>query len=123
MTVNEYRKLWVDALRSGAYKQCRNNLFEDGKYCAQGVGAEVFYQLGVKEMRKDEEGKFSGLYWQFWKAFCACVNMNYTELSMVSDMNNCGATFDQIADWLEAQWASEQQQVAAEKVSNVPVHV
>ena len=31
------KKLWIKALRSGEFKQCRGHLAKDGKYCALGV--------------------------------------------------------------------------------------
>ena len=31
------KKLWIKALRSGEFKQCKGYLSKDGKYCALGV--------------------------------------------------------------------------------------
>lgn len=37
----EVKKLWVDALRSGKFKQARNTLKLDGGYCCLGVLCEI----------------------------------------------------------------------------------
>lgn len=36
------RKKWVDALRSGKFKQGKGNLKADNKFCCQGVACELF---------------------------------------------------------------------------------
>jgi hypothetical protein len=36
-----HRKLWVDALRSGKYGQCRDQLIDGNEYCCLGVLADI----------------------------------------------------------------------------------
>src|SRR5688500_15014524 len=40
-------RLWVDALRSGDYKQGRHYLQADGKFCCLGVACQVAVAAGV----------------------------------------------------------------------------
>ena len=41
------KKLWIKALRSGEFKQCKNYLSKDGKYCALGVLSVLALMEGV----------------------------------------------------------------------------
>ena len=43
-TTEEARKLWVEALRSGQYKQATHRLASSEGYCCLGVACEVFMQ-------------------------------------------------------------------------------
>lgn len=47
MTPEEARKAWVEALRSGEYKQGKGFLTIDGKYCCLGVACELAVADGV----------------------------------------------------------------------------
>ncbi len=38
----EARQLWLAALRSGEFRQCKNQLCDGEKYCCLGVACEVF---------------------------------------------------------------------------------
>ncbi len=46
MTKNTQK--WIDALRSGKYKQTSSHLSLDGKFCCLGVACEVAIANGVK---------------------------------------------------------------------------
>ena len=37
----DFKKRWVEALRSGDYEQGRHSLYEDGKYCCLGVACAI----------------------------------------------------------------------------------
>ena len=41
-TFKERRKLLVEALRSGRYKQCRTRLRDEDRYCCLGVACDVY---------------------------------------------------------------------------------
>lgn len=45
----EFKKKWIDALRSGEYKQGKCSLYADGAYCCLGV-AGILNGLSHKEM-------------------------------------------------------------------------
>lgn len=48
------QKKWVEALRSGKYKQGTSRLSRDGYYCCLGVACEIFAKaLGLKISLKD----------------------------------------------------------------------
>lgn len=46
-TLQKRRKKWIDALRSGKYKQCIRALSFDGGFCCLGVACEVALDSGV----------------------------------------------------------------------------
>ena len=45
----EIKSLWVDALRSGKYKQCRSQLSHSGRYCCLGVLELLAFERDVIE--------------------------------------------------------------------------
>jgi hypothetical protein len=47
----EIKKLWIDALRSGKYKQSFGELFGNGCHCALGVLVEVAIEQGTPVKR------------------------------------------------------------------------
>lgn len=52
----EIKALWIDALRSGDYKQCRNQLRQGDTFCCLGVLTELAVQAGaVKAGEVDED--------------------------------------------------------------------
>lgn len=53
MITDEFRKQWVDALRSGSYEQGQSALRENGKYCCLGVACNLVPEF--KWVIKDDE--------------------------------------------------------------------
>ena len=102
VTKEEYatrRKAWIDALRSGKYKQGHGCLGDDVQgYCCLGVGCAV---TGVKFHHTDavsvEFTKWVGL--RLSVGVCE-INNRITSLMRMND--NVGYTFDQIADVIES---------------------
>ena len=48
------KKLWIKALESGEFKQCRGHLSRDGKYCALGVLSVLSLLEGVCTYREEK---------------------------------------------------------------------
>lgn len=108
-------KQWVEALRSGKYKQGKQALCKDGKYCCLGVRCEV----------EGFEGIASGEYTSFGCDLFMLPSKS-TAYPFISDSgdfpsgvriaiggltsgalvgcNDSGLTFLQIADIIEAVW-------------------
>jgi hypothetical protein len=110
----EIKKKWIDALRSGEYKQTRGRLRFDDCYCALGVLADIV----VKEQKLDENGL--PYYWWIDNTF-HCKNgiigydvslpypfrkdtgLEYAELIIhANDINS--ESFGQIADIIEKEF-------------------
>ncbi len=53
-----YKKLWVEALRSDKYKQGRNRLRRDNKFCCLGVLCDVFRKRQKKKVIRWEGNRF-----------------------------------------------------------------
>jgi len=49
-------RLWAAELKSGKYKQGRNKLCKDGKYCCLGVACEAAIKRGVKLKVEYDDG-------------------------------------------------------------------
>lgn len=89
---------WVEALRSGKFKQCGQAMESNGAYCCLGVLHITLYPnafwryLPVEEVNKrysEIEGKLD---------VCPFIIMN----------DNEGKTFEEIADYIEVTYLKEQ---------------
>lgn len=115
-----HRKLWVNALRSGEYKQCKRVLSNKTEYCCLGVlcevaiknGLEVKKVIGDHEIEYDEEhGSLpqSVAEWAGLKSrtgglkkdaeYCETIGRNMDSLANLNDYGN--RNFEQIADIIE----------------------
>ncbi|MEM6815307.1 MAG: hypothetical protein AAF600_13130 [Bacteroidota bacterium] len=104
----EFAEKWIEALRSGKYNQGKGYLHNDGGYCCLGVACRIF---GTS--KNNLEGK---TYIFKQKKFDSHLMLPKTNqipdllkgdlnesdfVSKVSEMNDRGLTFNQIADWVE----------------------
>lgn len=98
MMQEKYKGPWIEALRSGKYKQGRRTLCWDNTYCCLGVLAEINGHL--------QKTPFIN------KSCYTCYDTLPSDLAMefgingvmydLMDMNdNKKWTFNQIADWIE----------------------
>jgi hypothetical protein len=97
------KKQWVKALRSGAFKQTKNKLCRNGRFCCLGVLATLHPAVDSptdKEMIKllsmaEENGMPHDdvLEWAGLKPQEACL---------LATKNDDGHTFPEIADYIEA---------------------
>ena len=103
----ELKRVWVEALRSGQYEQCKDtlhNLTRDS-YCCLGVAAKVWGLATDEEMGVEQN--IDGVA-------CGEVPKNlYDELRSIMgldlsdrgvNMNDRGKPFPLIADMIEADW-------------------
>ena len=106
----ENRKKWVEALRSGKYKQGTGLLFDGEKYCCLGVLCEVakinrsfndngFFIYGDSEAfaSSPEAMNFVGLETEsgsFWSD---------NSENHLTRLNDDGATFSELADIIESE--------------------
>lgn len=119
LTLQERRKAFTDALRSGEYNQCKGQLQDSKGYCCLGVACVVYEKLTGEELNKDTAGQLVGgtlpqnvqtfygieddlgVYW--------CVRGGRTALSALNDVRNY--TFNQIADVVDSNprglWSPE----------------
>ena len=80
------KQTWIDALRSGQYKQGIRELYNEGThcYCVLGVHAALF-----------NSADSIGLYWLQKEEIPEEIQ------EMMVDMNDSGRSFEQLADWIE----------------------
>src|ERR1051325_9041929 len=98
---NDLVSQWLEALRSGSYKQARGALrcdSDDGlRFCCLGVLREVAAKNGVRirrAMTSDPLDQVDA------RQLAALSYENQRRLSRMND--DAGKTFPEIADWLEA---------------------
>jgi len=106
MTIEENRKKWIAALRSGEYDQGRAYLCKDGKYCCLGVAAHT---LGIKVTKE-----FDGIVWfdeseatapkslQEMLGLWGDNGLSSDGMYSLTELNDNGTPFYRIADKLEA---------------------
>lgn len=113
MTLSPNQTLWVEALRSGHYKQGTGLLCKNGAYCCLGVAAELFATPETRrETRDDGAIRFDG-------AVSVAPHYVTEALDLITDtgsitsrclslasLNDEGLTFDQIADVI-TNWSDD----------------
>jgi len=96
----EYRK-WLDALRSGEYKQCQDKLTDGEGFCCLGVYCEVNgIEIPVRNAEPDDDtpGANGDAYNELRKRL---PDLGLVGLSKCSSMNDNGTSFAEIADFVE----------------------
>ena len=110
LTTEEARKKWVEALRSGKYKQSRQFLHSEEGYCCLGVACDIFAkELSIERKEEKSLEYFNGQSYSLplnvknLLGLCGVEGMNLNPnkpcLSYLNDKEEL--TFDQIADKLE----------------------
>lgn len=90
----DLKQPWIDALRSGKFKQTKNNLKDGTGHCCLGVLCELSPEK-FKESLKDgffEEELIDFIYWS---------GMSMAMMDVLAQKNDSGKTFDEIADYIE----------------------
>lgn len=121
MSLNpEVKKLWVDALRSGDYKQGNGKLLLDGKYCCIGVLCDLMIKSGAdteghvsKRLRPDGPDCWglpdgpSRIALQDWAGMDVSAHRTQVRIGRYTATlffhNDQGRTFNKIADAIEEQ--------------------
>lgn len=106
MTKQEVRKLWVEALRSGEYKQGKGMLkSEDNEFCCLGVLTDICVKRGITDENSlqryypvDSVMRSVGLAEQAGKFY----TNTRIEPSFLSVLNDDGVSFSEIADIIES---------------------
>ena len=102
-----FAKKWVNALRSGKYKQCQKTLHDGEGFCCLGVAIDL---LGVK-WRKSVDGEY---YPGYSREHMVLPDKIRKQIGMknqagrvvcnnvyLSELNDNGKSFDEIADIIE----------------------
>jgi len=113
-------KKWVTALRSGKYKQGKEYLCDDGKYCCLGVLCDIYNKERVKSKKRSiiEDDK-STSYLHFdgaWEVLPECVRewagmeSSTGALSLkdmdtsLAELNDHGKKFSTLANTIEKHY-------------------
>lgn len=99
-------EIWINALRSGEFKQGYNQLQKGDTYCCLGVACKVL--IPEHKLEIDEDGDMYGImpgiqsYCPKWLDEIAEDFTNKTGRELPNLNDAAGLTFDEIADLLEA---------------------
>jgi hypothetical protein len=97
----KYKGSWVHALRSGNFKQGRGALHDltNGSYCCLGVLCKI---AGVPErINRDHSGTFDKQSVFLSDRLLAEFDIPGELETKLSNKNDCGASFAEIAAWIE----------------------
>lgn len=96
------KKKWVEALRSGEYKQGKGVLkSKDSEFCCMGVLADLLYEGEWEHVSRISAGWIRGQAGALNKETLSYCNMLTGEQNILAKMNDEGHSFNQIADWIE----------------------
>lgn len=113
-------KKWVTALRSGKYKQGKEYLCDDGKYCCLGVLCDIYNKERVKSKKRSiiEEDKdanyirFDGQWevlpesvmeWAGMESATGALSLRDIDTSL-AEMNDNGKKFSTLANTIEKHY-------------------
>ncbi len=103
-----FKKKWLEALRSGKYKQATGQLEKEGEYCCLGVACKI---AGYSDNKMGDMGKLFKSH--FPRIPQVLDDRNTVHLKSIDgfsvnasqqlvDLNDSGGkSFKQIADWIE----------------------
>jgi len=107
----EFKEKWLEALRSGDYKQIGSELCAGGKYCCIGVAGKV---LGMRDSTleangtfdtdndgKDWNGNFKYMKSKVPSSILGSIRSSETVATLTHMNDSEGKSFDEIADWIE----------------------
>ena len=98
-----FAKRWVDALRSGDYKQGKHYLESDGNYCCLGVACRIQVpsaNLSLKSwIRYEHDGVSYTVLNKMPKLLIGDEENEF--VSMLARMNDRDVSFNEIANWIE----------------------
>lgn len=116
----EIKAQWVAALRSGEYEQGAGHLHRGDTFCCLGVLCDLAIKAGAPEVKEYlhppwSMTAYSGSEWNLPPSVMEWARLNNSDPFLVfkrgevnvrhrvSDINDSGVTFDEIADLIEAQ--------------------
>lgn len=107
MMDQEIKTQWVSALRSGEYKQGREELRRDDRFCVFGVLCDLAVKAGMAEWRHEPQqaiwdGMEKGFYGPTWRILVwADLRGNFDSVRELAELNDSGWSFEQIATLIE----------------------
>jgi len=102
----EFKKKWVEALRSGKYKQGKGALHRRNCFCCLGVVCMLFdispTQLGEAGYIQNRDDKYTvDADVSMIPDLIKGDNIENEIVTFISNSNDSGSTFEEIADWIE----------------------
>lgn len=103
--MNPNAKAWVAALRSGKYEQGRHALNRNNKFCCLGVLCEVAIERGlpIKKTQQGSSVAYDGFLAAPSEAVYQWAGIDRSGVSTLARKNDDGATFEQIARYIESE--------------------
>lgn len=103
----EVKKKWIEALRSGEYKQGHNALrvISEGGfgYCCLGVLCDLMKQSGLGDWVGFSDFMYADQIQRSYPQFeiLEKIDMSFEASRILSSMNDQGCSFEEISNWIE----------------------
>jgi hypothetical protein len=97
----EVKRVWINELRSGRYKQTDGALRRKGSYCCLGVLCDMSKASKWEATPLGWEHKYGGMAGLPPASVREWAELSRRAQDELSHLNDCGATFAKIADWIE----------------------
>ena len=102
----EIKKKWVEALRSGEYKQEVGYLRKDNKFCCLGVLCDIYEKETGKDAFNQNHQEVLPYNVSEWAGlgivYSPCIKQkNNHTLSYLNDIGNCD--FQEISNWIDEE--------------------
>ena len=95
------RKNWVAGLRSGKYQQGKFRLRNKDKYCCLGVACDINDSSQWEKMPNSPVYLYEGCTDILPDELRNLLNLALSEATILTSMNDSGADFNEIADYIE----------------------
>lgn len=104
MLTKQEKADWLEALRSGEYKQCRGGLHDGEGFCCLGVLYDVTHDGDWENPWDERLSEFSPAWYTDGGSvgYYGYGMMPVKLVNALCSQNDAGRSFDQIADWIEA---------------------
>lgn len=98
----EIKAKWIEALRSGKYQQTAGTLRNNDGFCCLGVLCDVMGSTWDEHgTAESPDGRFRSAYLLAHELKDA-IGLSDFRQSILFEMNDCGKSFPEIADYIEA---------------------
>jgi hypothetical protein len=103
-TIDDVISAWLEALRSGRYRQTMHCLRDSNGFSVMGVACDIIgkrYRIGWRHM--EQVCGILGNYTTVPKAFLKLLLLTREEAEFIEKLNDSGYSFDEVTAWISSR--------------------
>ena len=98
----QIKQQWVEALRSGTYRQCQDHMHKRDTFCVLGVLCDIYMQARSQHWEQNHElYSYGGLYGTPPLRVQQWAGIHNRDMVAVQSRNDNGMPFHKLADWID----------------------